>query len=58
VRVVGRLKQDRWNDRDGKSRSKVTIVAEHVEFRPELKQETAGEQSGEDEGEEGFAAGF
>jgi single-strand DNA-binding protein len=37
VRVVGRLKQSRWNDTDGKSRSKVTIVAEHVEFRPEFK---------------------
>jgi single-strand DNA-binding protein len=34
VRVVGRLKQDRWNDSDGKSRSKVKIVAEHVEFKP------------------------
>ena len=37
VRVVGRLKQDRWNDSEGKSHSKVTIVAEHVEFRPEFK---------------------
>jgi single-strand DNA-binding protein len=39
VRVVGRLKQDRWNGPDGKSRSRVTIVAEHVEFRPEFKKE-------------------
>ena len=39
VRVVGRLKQDRWNDLDGKQRSKITIVAEHIEFRPELKKE-------------------
>jgi single-strand DNA-binding protein len=39
VRVVGRLKQERWNDADGKARSKVTIVAEHVEFRPEFKRE-------------------
>jgi single-strand DNA-binding protein len=37
VKVVGRLKQDRWNGPDGKQRSKVTIVAEHVEFRPEFK---------------------
>jgi single-strand DNA-binding protein len=37
VRVVGRLKQDRWSGPDGKGRSKVTIVAEHVEFRPEFK---------------------
>jgi len=37
VRVVGRLKQNRWNDTDGKSHSKISIVAEHVEFRPEFK---------------------
>ncbi|MDR2793330.1 MAG: single-stranded DNA-binding protein [Treponema sp.] len=37
VRVVGRLKQDRWNGPDGKVHSKVSIVAEHVEFRPEFK---------------------
>jgi single-strand DNA-binding protein len=39
VRVVGRLKQDRWTGPDGKSHSKVTIVAEHVEFRPEFKKD-------------------
>ncbi|MCL2214035.1 MAG: single-stranded DNA-binding protein [Treponema sp.] len=39
VRVVGRLKQDRWNDADGKPRSRITIVAEHVEFRPEFKKD-------------------
>jgi single-strand DNA-binding protein len=37
VRVVGRLKQERWEGSDGKPHSKVTIVAEHVEFRPEFK---------------------
>jgi single-strand DNA-binding protein len=40
VRVVGRLKQDRWNDPDGKPRSRVSIVAEHVEFRPEFKKDS------------------
>jgi single-strand DNA-binding protein len=39
VRVVGRLKQNRWSDTEGKSHSRVTIVAEHVEFRPEFKKE-------------------
>ena len=34
VRVVGRLKQDRWTDPEGRQRSKVKIVAEHVEFKP------------------------
>jgi single-strand DNA-binding protein len=37
VRVVGRLKQDRWIGADGKPKSRVTIIAEHVEFRPEFK---------------------
>jgi len=37
VRVVGRLKEDRWNGADGKTHSRVSIVAEHVEFRPEFK---------------------
>ncbi|MDR2786429.1 MAG: single-stranded DNA-binding protein [Treponema sp.] len=39
VRVVGRLKQDRWNGPDGKPRTKISIVAEHVEFRPEIRGE-------------------
>jgi single-strand DNA-binding protein len=41
VRVVGRLKQDRWNGPDGKAHSKVSIVAEHVEFRPESRQDNS-----------------
>jgi single-strand DNA-binding protein len=39
VRVVGRLKQDRWNSPDGKAHSRITIVAEHVEFRPDFKKD-------------------
>jgi len=39
VRVVGRLKQDRWNGSDGKAHSKISIVAEHVEFRPDFKKD-------------------
>jgi single-strand DNA-binding protein len=45
VRVVGRLKQDRWNDDDGKPRSRVTIVAEHVEFRPEMSPSVSGQET-------------
>jgi single-strand DNA-binding protein len=37
VRVVGRLKQDRWTSTDGKPHSRVTILAEHVEYRPDFK---------------------
>jgi single-strand DNA-binding protein len=43
VRVVGRLKQDRWTGNDGKLCSRITIVAEHVEFRPEFKKEEKSE---------------
>ena len=32
VRIVGRLKQERWKDSDGKSCSKVKILAEHIDF--------------------------
>ena len=45
VRVVGRLKQDRWTGNDGKPRSRITIVAEHVEFRPEFKKEAGNENT-------------
>ena len=45
VRVVGRLKQDRWKDGEGKPRSRVKIVAEHVEFKP-------ARRSGNDESED------
>lgn len=48
VRVVGRLKQDRWNGTDGKMRSRVNIVAEHIEFRPEFSKEHAAESPTED----------
>jgi single-strand DNA-binding protein len=45
VRVVGRLKQDRWTGNDGKQRSRISIVAEHVAFRPEFKKDTATEKA-------------
>lgn len=35
VRIVGRLKQNRWKGNDGKTMVKVYIVADHVEFKPE-----------------------
>ena len=37
VRVVGRLKQDRWAGTDGKHYSKIKVVAEHIEFKPLFK---------------------
>jgi single-strand DNA-binding protein len=49
VRVVGRLKQDRWQDQEGKTRAKVHIVAEHVEFKPKFKAGEAEDQDKTDE---------
>lgn len=34
VRVVGRLKQDVWKDKDGKNASKIIVIAEHIEYKP------------------------
>lgn len=45
VRVVGRLKQDRWQNQEGDNRSKVLIVAEHVEFRPMKKSAEEAEEN-------------
>lgn len=45
VRVVGRLKQDTWKDSNGKSTSKVYVVAEHIEYKPVKKTEAAEENA-------------
>src|SRR6056297_3619745 len=37
VRVVGRLKQDRWTNPEGQNREKIKIVAEHIDFKPQFK---------------------
>ncbi len=42
VRVVGRLKQQRWKTKTGESKAKVTIIAEHVEFKPYYKKNGEG----------------
>ena len=33
VRVVGRLKQDRWTDKEGRNHSRIKLVGENVEFK-------------------------
>jgi single-strand DNA-binding protein len=54
VRVVGHLKQDRWTSPEGQARSKIQIVAEHVEFKPQMKKD--GERKdGEEKAAEGRA---
>lgn len=34
IRIVGRLKQERY-EADGRTHSKVVVLAEHIEFKPE-----------------------
>jgi single-strand DNA-binding protein len=43
VRIVGRLREEHWTSLYGKLNSRVIIVAEHVEFRPEAKKEHGNE---------------
>ena len=37
VRVVGRLKQNRWQDETGKYHSKTVVICEHIEFKPVIE---------------------
>jgi len=39
VRVVGRMKQERWTDSDGRRHSKIELIAEHVDFAEKKNQE-------------------
>jgi single-strand DNA-binding protein len=52
VRVVGRLKQDRWSTSEGEPRSRVRIVGEHVEFRARPKNESEAAEPDEAETQE------
>jgi single-strand DNA-binding protein len=56
VRVVGRLRQDRWTDADGKPRSRIEIVAEHVEFKPQFKKQDGDGKDGDEKTDEPAAA--
>lgn len=48
LRVVGRLKQERWEDGEGKNHSRVKVVCEHLEI-PDRKKGAA--EGGSSEGE-------
>ena len=37
VRIVGRLKQRRWKDEEGKEYSRVVVIAEYIESKPHVK---------------------
>ncbi|MGL4982038.1 MAG: single-stranded DNA-binding protein [Treponemataceae bacterium] len=45
VRIVGRLKQNRWTDSEGKNHSRILIVADHVECRPLFNNEKLAENT-------------
>ena len=49
VRVNGRLKQDRWEDAEGKPHSRIKIVADKVEFRTVFSGDGDGEEAEGDE---------
>ncbi len=49
VRVVGRLRQDRWSDTEGRAHSRLYVIGEHVEFRPQVK--AAPEQQSDEQAE-------
>jgi single-strand DNA-binding protein len=37
VRVVGRLRQERWTDKEGGNKERILVVAEHVEFKAQKR---------------------
>ena len=47
LRLVGRLKQERWTDSEQKEHSRVYVVCEHIEMKP-----TKEEQNKQDEEEQ------
>ncbi|MDA3958289.1 MAG: single-stranded DNA-binding protein [Oceanispirochaeta sp.] len=51
VRVVGRLKLDRWTDDQGDSHYKVKVVGEHMEFKPQFTVSSGPGDSNESEEE-------
>lgn len=55
VRVIGRLKQNRWENAEGKHFSKIIIVAEHIEFKPQYSKTEENFVGAEDEIEEEVA---
>jgi len=50
VRVVGRLRQERWADKEGGNKERILVVAEHVEFKPDPNATSKTEQAQELDG--------
>ena len=49
VRVIGRLKQNRWRTADGKQMTKVVVVAEHLDFKPVFHKKPDDEAAADEE---------
>lgn len=45
ISVVGRIKQNRWKTEEGKPQSRITIVAEKVEFKPRVNGNTESDDT-------------
>jgi single-strand DNA-binding protein len=45
VRVIGRLKQDSWESSDGQKKSKIKVVADHLEVKPATRKQPLMEES-------------
>jgi single-strand DNA-binding protein len=63
VRVIGRLKQERWQDANGMNRSRIAVAAEQIEFRLNFNSSASGQDKPEDgtspdEGAEAAEKGF
>ncbi len=46
IHIIDRLKQSRWQDKDGSNRSTVVIIADHVEFASKPKNGDSSAQNG------------
>lgn len=51
IRIVGRLKQQRWDDENGKQHSRILIIAEHIEFKPMMNDDKSKKQTAESQKE-------
>lgn len=49
VALVGRLKQDRWETKEGQKRSKLTVIAESITFIGRREESTAAAPETEEE---------
>lgn len=52
IGITGRLQQNRWEDKEGKKKSRLDVVAENLTFGPKVRTEAKEEPEFEDVGEE------